>query len=275
MTEIPLLAMLFSAIGKILMSLASVIQKQSCDNIPKIGSIPLKETIMAFIKNRRWIFGAVLASIGFPAWMIAFHFGGLIYTQPMASIGILTIVVYSLKVLKEKITRTETAGILLIMVGPVFLGFQPIATEKIEPNLYVIILLYFLIYVIIAALLLLSRTMDAGKRKAVVYAFAVGLIISMAALSGRLSALYKGYLPLIFILLVLIHLGLGTIILQIMYQQGRAVITITILNILAIAFPVIAGIVILGEKINSILGIGIIVIIIGCVLVSRVGYINE
>lgn len=66
MTEIPLLAMLFSAIGKILMSMASTMQKQSCDSFPKIGSAPIKETIMMFIKNKRWMFGALLAAIGFP-----------------------------------------------------------------------------------------------------------------------------------------------------------------------------------------------------------------
>lgn len=143
----------------------------------------------------------------------------------MTSIGILTIVLYSLKVLKEKITPTETAGILLIMVGPIFIGFQPITADNIEPSLYVITLLYILLYGIIATLLLLSRTMDAGKRKAIVYAFVVGLIISMAALSGRLSALCEGYITLLFILLLLIHLGIGTVILQVMYQQGRAVIT--------------------------------------------------
>jgi drug/metabolite transporter (DMT)-like permease len=70
--------------------------------------------------------------------------------------------------------------------------------------------------------------------------------------------------------LLIINLLGGTVFSQIMYQQGRAVITLTVSIVFNIVLPVIAGIFILSEKITPILALGVLIILIGCVLVSKI-----
>jgi len=270
---VPILAMLFAGIANIMMSLGAVLQKVGADDAPEIGKAPVKETIMGFIKNKTWLLGVLLALMGFPILLLAFNFGGLIYTQPMVSVGILSIVLYSLIILKEKVSLTEMIGVVLIIIGPILIAYGSLDITSETPTIspIVSIIFYIIVYVIIIVLLFISKTIrEKGKKKAVTFAFITGIFMGTAAFSGRLSALYTGLTSLFFVFMLAGNFGVGTISSQIMYQQGRAVITLTISNFFNIMLPVIAGIIVLSEKINLILSIGVIGIIIGCILVSKI-----
>ena len=270
---VPILAMLFAGIANIMMSLGAVLQKVGADDAPEIGKAPVKETIMGFIKNKTWLLGVLLALMGFPILLLAFNFGGLIYTQPMVSAGILSIVLYSLIILKEKVSLTEMIGVVLIIIGPILIAYGSLDITSETPTIspIVSIIFYIIVYVIIIVLLFISKTIrEKGKKKAVTFAFITGIFMGTAAFSGRLSALYTGLTSLFFVFMLAGNFGVGTISSQIMYQQGRAVITLTISNFFNIMLPVIAGIIVLSEKINLILSIGVIGIIIGCILVSKI-----
>lgn len=273
---VPILAMLFAGIANIMMSLGAVLQKVGADDAPEIGKAPVKETIVGFIKNKTWLLGVLLALMGFPILLLAFNFGGLIYTQPMVSVGILSIVLYSLIILKEKVSLTEMIGVVLIIIGPILIAYGSLDITSETPTIspispIVSIISYIIVYVIIIVLLFISKTIRGkGKKKAVTFAFITGIFMGTAAFSGRLSALYTGLTSLFFVFMLAGNFGVGTISSQIMYQQGRAVITLTISNFFNIMLPVIAGIIVLSEKINLILSIGVIGIIIGCILVSKI-----
>lgn len=270
---IPILAMFFAAVANILMSIGAVIQKVGADQAPEIGKHPIKDIILGFVKNKTWIIGAILVLSGFPLLLVAFNFGGLIYTQPMVSIGVLSIVFYSIKVLKEKISLTEIIGIILIIIGPIFIafGFWNVTDEISNVNLNVVLIFYLIIYFVISVLILLAKRIRCkGKKRAVVYAFITGIFISTGAFSGRVSALFTGFTSSLFIFLLLINIGIAALFAQIMYQQGRAVITLTISNFFNITLPALAGVLVLNEKLNLSLFFGFVIIILGCILVSKI-----
>jgi drug/metabolite transporter (DMT)-like permease len=271
--NVPILAMLFSGIGNVMMSLGAVVQKVGADKAPKIGKAPIKETIKGFIKNRTWLLGVLLSAVGFPMFALAFNFGGLIYTQPMVSIGLLAIVFYSRIILKEKVTLTEMIGIFMIVICPILIayGSRDIVQETFKVNYIAIAVFYIIIYAIIIVLTLISRSVrQKGKKGAVIFAFITGIFFAAGAFSGRLSAIYAGLASSFFIFLLVGNYVVGTISSQIMYQRGKAIITLTLSNFVIITLPVIVGIMVLNEKINLILSIGIIGIIIGCIIVSKI-----
>jgi drug/metabolite transporter (DMT)-like permease len=269
----PILAMILSAIGNILMSLGAVIQKKGADQAPEIGKHPLKKTMLGFITNKTWLMGVALALIGLPVYLVAFTFGELIYVQPMVGLGTLTVVIYAVKFLKEKTTKTELLGILLIIIGPVIIAYGAESITSITSitsifdNLSIYVF-YIAIYILLLMLIFTSKSLQKGKKRAVMLAATTGIFLGMAAISGRLSALSD--LSILFIFLLIVNLAGGAVFAQIMYQQGRAVITLTISNVFNVTLPVVAGILILSEKITPILAFGIIIILIGCMLVSKI-----
>ena len=267
----PILAIILSAIGNILMSLGAVIQKQGADTALEIGKHPLLDTIKSFLTNETWLKGAALALTGLPLYFLAFQYGDLIYVQPMIGFGTLAIVLYALKILKEKTTKTELIGILFVILGPIIIayGSQNITPNEIQINYTLIIVFYLIFYLIISILLLMQTRFEKGKKKAAIFAITTGTLLGLAALSGRLTSFHIGLQYLLFIGILLLNLGLGTVSSQIMYQKGRAIITLNISNSFNLILPVTAGIFILSEKTNIMLITGLIIILIGCVLLSK------
>jgi drug/metabolite transporter (DMT)-like permease len=267
----PLIAMILSAVSHILMSLGAVIQKQGADKAPEIGKNPLKTTIMGFLKNKTWLFGATLALIGLPIFLLAFQFEGLIYTQPMVGLGLLTIVIYSQKILKEKISNLEAVGIFLILLTPFIMvyGSNQLTNNILEYDSNLLLFFFLLIYSFTVLLFIFTTKLEKGKKKAVIFAFITGSLLGSAAIYGRLVATQSEQISMFFLFLLMIHIIIGNIIAQIMYQQGRAAVTLTITYFLNLFLPVVAGILILQEKINFLLSIGILMMLLGVVLVSK------
>jgi drug/metabolite transporter (DMT)-like permease len=268
--NLPIIAMALSAIGNILMGLGSVIQKKGADQSPEIGKYPLKETIIGFFTNKTWLKGEIIAFIGLPIYLVSFLFGEIIYIQPMLGLGTLTIVIYAIKKLKEKTTKTEITGIILIIMGPAIIayGAQSItAMPSIFDNLSIYIF-YIAIYIILLILIFVSRAIPKSKKRAVTLAITTGLLLGIAAFSGRLSALTN--LNILFVFLLIVNLLGGTVFSQIMYQHGRAVVTLTISNVFNIVLPIFAGIFILSERITPVLALGVTVILLGCIFVSKI-----
>ena len=269
-TVSPIIAMALSAIGNILMSLGAVIQKKGADQAPEIGKHPLKKTIIGFLKNKTWLKGVTISLIGLPIYLLSFTFGELIYIQPMVGLGILAIVIYAIKNLKEKTTITERLGIILIIIGPAIIAYGSENITKVVSILGNISVysIYIAFFILLLLMIFISKTLPKGKKRAVTLAVTTGILLGMAAFSARLSALSN--LNILFLFLLVVTLAGGTVFSQIMYQQGRAVITLTVSNVFNIVVPVIAGIFILSERITPILAFGIIVILLGCVLVSKI-----
>ena len=233
MTETnPILTMILAATGHILFSLGAVIQKQGADKALEIGKHPLFNIIKSFLANKTWLIGAAIAFSGLPFYFLAFNYGGLIYIQPMLGLGTLAIVLYAFKILKEKATKTELLGILLIIIGPILIayGAQNITPEASQIKNIQIIIFYFLLYLAIILFIILQTKLEKGKKKAVTFAISTGMLLGLAAFSGRLTAYHTDLQHILFVFLLLLNLGLGTIMAQIMYQQGRAIITLNISN---------------------------------------------
>jgi drug/metabolite transporter (DMT)-like permease len=267
-----IITMMLAATGHILFSLGAVIQKQGADKALEIGKHPLFDTIKSFLTNKTWLAGAALAFTGLPFYFLAFNYGGLIYIQPMLGLGTLAIVLYAFKILKEKATKTEITGIILIIIGPALIayGAQNITVETTQIKNIQIIIFYALLYLIVVLLMMLQSKLEKGKKKAVIFAASTGILLGLAAFSGRLTAYHMDLQHILFVFLLLLNLGLGTIMAQIMYQQGRAIITLNISNSFNMVLPVLAGIMILNESINTILLIGLVVIFVGCILLSKI-----
>jgi undecaprenyl phosphate-alpha-L-ara4N flippase subunit ArnE len=69
-----------------------------------------------------YIFGFALYGLGALMMICAFQFGGLSVLHPMLSVGFIASIFVGAAVLGERITLTKVSGILLIIVGMIFLS---------------------------------------------------------------------------------------------------------------------------------------------------------
>ena len=264
--EIPLLAMILSAFGKILMSIASVIQKDSTNKMPRFGTIPILKSVKILFTTKTWVYAMFLALAGFFVWLLAFKFGAIIYIESMTAIGIITIVILSVKRLNEELHLIGTAGIVLIMVGSVILALNPVLYEDLVISGVRLILLFSIVYSIILFLLFVSLLISKNAHKGLIYAIASGFFLGSAAITGRLMALVSPY----FFLLLGFNFLVANCLIQMMYQNGKASVNLPILTIINMTVPIIIAFWIIGEQIPPVLWTGFLIILIGSLLLTRV-----
>ncbi len=74
--------------------------------------------------------GFVLYGLGAVCMMLALRFGELSVLHPMLSFGFIVSIFLGAAVLGEAVTLTKTAGIILIILGMIFLGRGSTVTER-------------------------------------------------------------------------------------------------------------------------------------------------
>lgn len=71
-----------------------------------------------------WILGLALYGIGAVCMIVAFRFGEVSVLQPMLSIGFVISMFLGRYILGEEITLLKIGGVILIILGMVFLGMS-------------------------------------------------------------------------------------------------------------------------------------------------------
>ena len=89
----------------------------------KLSSKELEKGFLMILKNMKLYFGIILYGISALFFVYALKFGELSVLYPIGALNYVWISLLSIKFLNEKINRYKWLGILLIMIGVIFIGF--------------------------------------------------------------------------------------------------------------------------------------------------------
>ena len=237
------------------------IQKLGIEKIKARGSIKKKESGI-------WIAGTILTIIPVFLQWAALAFAPVNVIAPLEGLGLIVLAVFSYFALKEKISRTESIGIFLIVAGTFLTAFYagPIGEltfSSFEPFYFVWIFSGLAIIELI--LFLLSR--KAGYSYAgVILGFTAGTMMAFQSISKRISVipgLFMWGMVLTFIFAIL-----TLAITQVGFARARASQVVPSFTSASIVVASVASIFILSESIEALQYLGIGIIILGVILLT-------
>ncbi len=138
MVNIPVLAMLFGVIGTIQLHLAKAMEKQGIEIFDQIKdklgiNSDEKEKMEGDIKKPLiYTMGMVLHNTVFIWQMFGTSYGLASHVTSMFGLGLIILLIYSSKVLKENISTTEYVGAAVLILGTLIIGLENINQESFD-----------------------------------------------------------------------------------------------------------------------------------------------
>jgi len=239
--------------------------------LQKFGIEGLKEDKTVKSKNSGvWIFGTVLTTIYMFIQWAALLFAPINLIAPLEGIGLIILLIFSYKVLKENITRIEVIGVILIIVGTAFITlFNQNTGTIINDDVNLAYFLMFLIPILIVEAIAMIITHFNGYRFAgLILGFTAGTCMAFQTASKRITAVPDPTLTGIFTFVSLIMAGLTLGVTQYGLAKAKANIIVPCFTSASITIAIITGIIALNETIVLWQIIGIVVIVLGIIFLT-------
>ena len=106
----------------VLFNVGSALQALDAREAPADEGLRLK-LLARLARRRRWIAGLLLGGLGFVLQVLAFAGAPFVVVQPALAAGLVVLVAIGWRVLGERVTRGELAGVATIGVGIALLGW--------------------------------------------------------------------------------------------------------------------------------------------------------
>ena len=106
----------------VLFNVGSALQALDAREAPADEGLRLR-LLTRLVRRRRWIAGLLLGGLGFVLQVLAFAGAPFVVVQPALAAGLVVLVAIGWRVLGERVTRGELAGVATIGVGIALLGW--------------------------------------------------------------------------------------------------------------------------------------------------------
>jgi uncharacterized membrane protein len=266
------LFVLLSLLSAILVGVSVAMERKALSTLPEItpgesARNPLK-VLRILVFCRLWLAGWIIAQIGWAFAVQAFHIGDFNVVKTLSSLSIVVATLLCVRLLAEKLTFIEKAGIILVTVGTLSVSLESDVTKQGLVDYNAFILFNGVALVIAFSLIVVNsaRSRKSGKPSwEVASATAAGIFYSVSSLfqylatygaqgSQREFNLFSLDSWLAFLLNIPFIVGYAIILLgffsfQSAMSRGRASIAFPISTSLGIAIPVLGSILIFGELI--------------------------
>ncbi|MFQ5978070.1 MAG: hypothetical protein ACE5OZ_08075 [Candidatus Heimdallarchaeota archaeon] len=250
-------------------------QKLGMERIKPISSRePLFYRIM---REKNWILGTAMTFLSWGFALAALGYIGVSIVQPiLIGGGIVFLVFFAVVVLGERTSQYETVGIAACTLGAclVALEAEEVKRERIDWDITALIV--FASLMIAISLMVMLHSHFILKKGALSAGGAVsGILTGQGAVFARSLTLEETN-PILFLIsihfwLLVMFQGASFVVLQAAFQRERAVTVVPLYAGFAVLVPVIAGILIFSERMGTFLLGGVILVLIGIVLLSRIG----
>ena len=276
------LAIIFALISTTLLNIGLGLQKKGADELPDINFKAVKETIRNFLKCKIWLLGVLLTGIAALVNFQALEYGDLSVVTPILGFGLVVLALFSVFILKEEIHLIEILGIGLTVFGIILVGI--VATE-LPPsesiiNIPIELIFLFITLGILITLLLFTRVKQFQRFKVVYLGVVAGITGGLGTIFGKFLVIQVGFdlanplswlglLANIYLYFALASMIASFVFNNMAFQEGKAVISVSLFNSFMIFYPILAGSFILSEVLNPLQIVGIVIILIGGVLLAR------
>ena len=170
-----LLSGLLAALGAgVLFNVGSALQALDAREAPAHEGLRLK-LLARLARRRRWIAGLVLGGLGFGLQVLAFAHAPFVVVQPALAAGLVVLVALGARVLGERVTRGELAGIAAIGLGIGLLAWgAPAHNESLRSDAGAISVMAVLTILAVAPFVLRGGRLDSAMLVIVASALGFG-----------------------------------------------------------------------------------------------------
>jgi multidrug transporter EmrE-like cation transporter len=232
------------------------------DMMPKIEETSGSDNVKNFAKNKLWLLGFILATLSWYVYLPALAFADISLLSPLMGVGLIILVFFSYFYLKEKITIKEIVGMIFIIIGIIILG----VTAKTNSGTYTLPevnvifggsnnLIYTIIILGLIFFMIIFPKMRKYKGADICFGLAAGMMMGIGSLYSK--AFVAGFSDIIgmlmswpwYIYIVMLIFGniYGTVIQQMGFQHGKAIIVAPLVTILSLLISTFGGLVVFQE----------------------------
>ncbi len=280
------MSILLAFVTAVLWGFGNVFQKQGMTtSFPKIslkkvfGQIPT--ILRTLLTNWLWMLGTLMMGIGAALYVVALGIGGEVtVVQPILCLTVVVSALVGVVWLGEKVSVLEWIGIATVFAGVVMVSVvKGESASSLPPVLHSVIFIGVVMALAGAAFLMgrigISNEFSLALSAGLTFGLAnVSVALLMLQLNGfdqavpvfpdRVVGMLASY-PLYGVIVFNI---VGSIFYQTAFANGRASIVASVCTIIGNTVPIVAAIVILGETVRTLHGVGIAVVLLGAVLLA-------
>lgn len=275
-----ILGILCGLLAGLMFTVGAVLQKKGVQDLPAIQMANVK-SMTPMLKNRTWLLGVVIGTIGGLPYILSQLWIGIGFTQLLIADGLILLAYMASRMLKEPLGIMEYSGFSLIFVGIIFLGLAQLQPPKVtlsDPNFIVSVLIFYApFWIAILAGLIFYKLSNFGAGK--ILAALSGIIFGCGAGFSQIGTLGLNegnwFILLFGFIILIIGTVLGTLVANVAFQKEKAVIVIPFQSAGNYLIPVVAGLVLFQQVFYSAeTGIwfwpSIVLIMCGVFLLSRI-----
>ncbi|NVM55830.1 MAG: hypothetical protein HWN66_19175 [Candidatus Helarchaeota archaeon] len=247
-----ILGVILAILAGLMFTFGAVMQKKGVENLPDIKLGDYK-TVLPLLKNRTWLVGLIVGLLGGIPYVLSQMWIGLGYTQLLIATGLILLAIMATRTLHEPLGKMEYIGIALIIIGSIFLGLaqlQPVAANLSDLGFFTnVVIFYIPFFIAIGAGLTFYKFSEWGAAKilgaisGIIFGCGAGFsqIGIMGLIEGNWFALIIGYL------ILMIGTALGTVVANVAFQKGKAIVVIPIQSAGNYLIPILAGLLVFQQ----------------------------
>lgn len=241
--------------------------------LQKVGIVEFNN-FKQFLSNKKfyiWLIGTLCTVIGTILFFSALPLSNISTIQPIIGIGPAIVAILSYFIFKSNLHKNEKIGIGFTVFGIIFLSIDTnaLASELVikEVDFFFISVLIIFIIFLISVVLMKIRLLDIGLEEGII----AGLFGGFSSIYAKIGFFYLFNLQIHWSLFVLINTqAVSFILLQKGLHSGKVEKVTSVFTGMSILVPLMIGIVFFGEKIGIFTIIGILIIILGSIMLTRV-----
>ncbi|MHA1742685.1 MAG: DMT family transporter [Candidatus Heimdallarchaeota archaeon] len=288
------LAIFLGILSYSMLNIGLALEKKAATELPAVEKQSFFSNIKNFLTNKIWLFGFLLTSLQWFLFLIALQFGSVSLVTPMMGVGLAVLVLFSVLFLKEKLSIKELGGMLCTIIGVVILGATSTQETKytleelnrrvgsIEGIIFLVAMVVFVALLVLFSVLRKFAFADIAFGISGGVASGVGVIFSKAFSSAIDFSDFKNTFIIavhhwewwLYLVLLLAFNILSTVLPQVGFQKGKAIIVSPLFSVSALVTAVIGGVIVYSEWSNLSIGfiigkiVALVVTITGIVILS-------
>jgi len=217
-----------------------------------------------------WIFGTILTSIYMFVQWGALLFAPINLIAPLEGVGLIVLLLFSYYVLKEGITRIEIIGVVLIIIGIVFITLFNSNTGEISISDFNLgnFLLFIIPVLTIELILIIGSHLNDYKFAGLIIGLTAGSFQAFQTVSKRITAVADPLITTVFTFVTFLMATLTLLVTQFGLAKAKANVVVPSFTSASVTLAILVGIIALNEFIHVMQIIGLIGVLIGMIFLS-------
>jgi len=264
-------AILLTFASAVLINWAWIREHDAAAALPPLSVRRPRESLKILLSDRSWVAGFLTETGGFLCYVGALALAPLALVQSLSAGGIGVLAFLSSRMAGAKLGRREFLGVVIAVIGLVFLGLSLAgATGEGDEGEWAGLLIWLGASAVLAGVSVRYGSRLMGVAGA--HGMAAGILLAAGDVVTK--TVVTGGSRLVFIPAMIVCYTFGTIVLQLGFQKGAALTTAGVATLFTNALPIIAGTTLYDEPfpngwLGVLRGIAFALLIFGGALLSR------